>query len=91
MEFTVLTFAKIQFRGKWKRVLPPTQLITAYTPLGGTAELLVLVESVAGGVFTHEFLITAKELVWVSTQENIIQIPAICIKSVTGDATSCRG
>ncbi|MGZ3751086.1 MAG: hypothetical protein ACXVAU_07415 [Mucilaginibacter sp.] len=91
MEFTVLTFAKIQFRGKWKRVLPPTQLITSYTPLGGTAELLVFVESVAGGAYTYEFLITPKEVVWVSTQENIIQIPAICIKSAVGDTTTCRG
>ena len=91
MEFTVLTFAKIQFLGKWKRVLSSTQLITTYTPLSAVAELLVLTESVAGGVHTYVFKITPKEEVWVSTQENIIQIPAVCLKSADGDATRCIG
>lgn len=90
MDFTVLTFAKIQFLGKWKRTLTAPELMTAYTP-SGSGEVLVVTESQAGGVHTYTFKITAKQIVLVSTQENIIHLPTLCLKNDIGDTAKCIG
>jgi hypothetical protein len=91
MEFTVLTFIKIQFLKKWNRSHSAAELLALYTPLG-TAELLVVTRSPAGTEVTYIFKLTGeKQQVWVSTQENIVQIPGICIAKKDGDQANCVG
>lgn len=95
-QHTILEFIKVQFRGVWNRAFDAEKAI--YTPRDPNKKegILFVVCNELAGVITYEFLIPVtspneKEVlqVWVNWAENLIHIPAICVKSAKGDATKC--
>jgi hypothetical protein len=73
---TVLVFVKLQFLGQWTR-WSGIQFI-GYTS-GKAAQLLVVTD----------FKLDPAQDVWV--EEDVVHIPAICLKSAPGDQARCRG
>jgi hypothetical protein len=90
MNFTALTYIKLQFIGKWKRAFATTQLLTEYLSEGPEFALLFVVsESAVGTLETYVFEVAANEQVWVNTGTNVVQIPSLCINKKPGDITEC--
>jgi hypothetical protein len=89
MNYTVLTFRKIQFLLGWTQDFSIDEMIVTYTPSGTQGKMLVVTESPDLGVHTVEFILNSTEKVLVSTQQNIVQIPTICELSSRGDITTC--
>ena len=83
---TVLVFVKLQFLGVWTR-WSGTQMI-GYTS-GRGAQLMVVTEDQDATKTTYWFKLNPEHDVWV--EENVVHIPAICVKSARGDETKCRG
>jgi len=83
---TVLVFVKLQFQKKWTR-FSGTQMI-AYTA-AEPGQLVAVAEGETGVKTTYFFNLEAGHEVWVI--ENVVHIPAICIKSAPGDEARCIG
>jgi hypothetical protein len=49
----------------------------------------VVTEGSTGGATTYLFENPKKERVWVSIPENLVYIPAKCVKRENGDKTEC--
>jgi hypothetical protein len=91
MNYTVLTFIKLQFLEGWTQDFSIDEMIITYTPSGTAGELLVVTDWPGLGVHTVKFNVTATEgKVLVSTQAPIVQIPANCVSSIEGDITACQ-
>ena len=89
MNYSILEYTKIQFRGTWSRTLSPSG-ITIYTALDPKgSDLLVVGETEAGVLTTYEYMVPGKNEVWANLAENLVQIPGLCLKSAPGDATKC--
>jgi hypothetical protein len=84
---TVLVFKEIQFPGDWTR-WSGTQMV-GYTGNGRRNQILVVVEGPTGVMTTYFFVVPQDSDVWVL--DNVVHIPALCSKSVPGNATRCRG
>jgi hypothetical protein len=82
---TVLVFKHIQFLGNWTRWSGVS--LIGYTA-NRSAQLLVVAEDETGAKTTYWFKVTNQD-VWVI--EDVAHIPAICLRSVPGDHTKCRG
>jgi len=89
MEYTVLTFIKVQFTGGWWQVESPNKQLTSYQPSVKSAKVLVVTDWPGPGVHTYEFEITQPDTVITSTGRNIIQIPRTCLSKTAGDTTNC--
>lgn len=83
---TVLVFKETQFLGDWTR-WSGTQMV-GYTANGARNQLLVVVEDPTGTMRTYFFLVGRDSDVWVNG--NVVHIPALCAKSVPGNATKCH-
>jgi hypothetical protein len=53
------------------------------------AQMQVVTEGSTGGATTYLFENPKKERVWVSIPENLVYIPAKCVKRENGDKTEC--
>jgi hypothetical protein len=90
MNYTVLTFIKLQFLGGWTQDFSIDEMIITYTPANKAGELLVVTDWPGLGLHTVKFVLTPAEgKVLVSTQAPIVQIPANCLSNVQGDTTTC--
>jgi hypothetical protein len=83
---TVLVFVKLQFLGQWTR-WSGIQFI-GYTS-GKAAQLLVVTEDESAAKTTFWFKLDPAHDVWV--EEDVVHVPAICLKSAPGDQARCRG
>ncbi len=83
---TVLVFKQIQLIGDWVRMNGAAGII--YNA-NRAARLAVVVEDPTGADTTSWFNINADGEVWVI--EDVIHIPALCVKSAPGNQTKCRG
>jgi len=89
MDYTVLTFKKIQFLDSWTQSFSADQNVTDYKPSSGTSRMRVVTDWPGLGVHTYDFTIAWPNPVLVSAQENLVQIPGLCTASAKGDTTSC--
>jgi hypothetical protein len=83
---TALVFVKLQFLGQRTR-WSGTQFI-GYTS-GKAAQLPVVTEGESAAMTTDWFKLNPDHDVWV--EEDVVHIPAICLKSAPGDQARCRG
>ncbi len=83
---TVLVFVKLQFLGQWSR-FSGTDAVAYNAAKPG--QLLVVTEDESAAKTTYWFRLAAGHEVWVV--EDVVHIPAICLKSAPGDQTRCRG
>jgi hypothetical protein len=83
---TALVFVKMQFQGQWSR-FSLVQQIGYDVNRGGL--LLVVTEDENAAKTTYWFKLAAGHEVWVL--EDVVHIPAICVKSAPGDQIRCGG
>jgi hypothetical protein len=83
---TVLVFVKMQFLGQWARFSLTQQIGYDVTKAG---QLMVVTEDENAAKTTYWFKLDRGHEVWVI--EDVVHIPAICIKSAPGDQIRCRG
>jgi len=83
---TVLVFVKMQFLGQWSRFSGAQQI--AYN-VEKTGQLMVVTEDENAAKTTYWFRLERGHEVW--AVEDVVHIPAICIKSAPGDQIRCRG
>lgn len=83
---TVLVFVKVQFQGQWSR-FSLVQTLGYDVVKGG--QLLVVTEDENAAKTTFWFTLQSGHEVWIT--DDIIHIPALCLKSAPGDYTKCRG
>lgn len=83
---TVLVFVKLQFLGQWSRFSGP-DMVAYQTAKPG--QMVVVTEDENAAKTTYWFNLAAGHEVWVD--EDVVHIPAICLKSAPGDQTRCRG
>jgi hypothetical protein len=84
---TVLVFVKLQFLGQWTRWSSSSDFI-GYTS-GKAAQLLVVTEDTSAAKTTYWFKLAPGHDVWVD--DDVVHIPALCLKSAGGDQSRCRG
>lgn len=83
---SALAFTRLQFLGQdWTRYSGVSEII--YTP-NSDQELLVVTESETGVHTTFWFRVSAHDDVWVV--DNVVHIPAICLRSAEGDQSKCQ-
>ena len=83
---SALIFKRLQFLGQdWTRFSGPSEII--YTP-NTDQELVVVTESETGAYTTFWFRVKAGNDVWVI--HNVVHIPAICLRSASGDESKCQ-
>ena len=70
---TVLVFVKMQFQGQWSRF--------------SLMQQMVVTEDENAAKTTYWFKLATGHEVWVL--EDVVHIPAICIRSVPGDQIRC--
>lgn len=81
-----LVFSRLQFLGQdWTRFSGVSEIM--YTP-NTDQELVVVTEGEAGEYTTFWFRVKAGEDVWVV--DNVVHIPAICLRSAAGDESKCQ-
>jgi hypothetical protein len=85
---TVLVFRQIQFHGDWSRAFGAESLIT-YTPQKKAA-VLVLSEAEPGVWLTYLFEFDAGHDVCVSSAENEVYLPGLCVGAVRGNFLRCQ-
>jgi hypothetical protein len=83
---TVLVFVKMQFLGQWSRFSGTQQIAYDVQKVG---QLMVVTEDENAAKTTYWFKLDRGHEVWVV--EDVVHIPAICIKSAPGDQIRCRG
>ena len=83
MAHTVMEFTFIEFDKNWVRAGTVQYTATA------KARLIVVAEDALGAKTTYWFQVNAKEVVLVSWTENLVYIPAKCLKRAKGDNTRC--
>jgi hypothetical protein len=76
----------LQFLGQWAR-WNGTQSIGYTSPKA--AQLLVVVEDESAAKTTYWFKLDPARDVWV--EEDVVHIPAICLKSASDEQSRCRG
>ena len=86
---TVIEFRHVDFDKAWKRSISAAERVVEYTPLADKAQLQVVTEGATGLAITYFFEIPRNERVWISIPENLVYIPAKCIKKEFGDKTEC--
>ena len=83
---SALVFTRLQFLGQdWTRYSGVSEII--YTP-NSDQELVVVTESETGLPTTFWFRVSARDDVWVVN--NVVHIPAICLRSAEGDQSKCQ-
>ncbi len=83
---SALVFKRLQFLGQdWTRFSGVSEII--YTP-NTDEELVVVTESETGAYTTFWFRVKAGNDVWVI--KNVVHIPAICLRSASGDESKCQ-
>ncbi|MFL6401843.1 MAG: hypothetical protein ACJ72J_19970 [Nitrososphaeraceae archaeon] len=88
---TVIEFRHVDFDKGWNRSLLGTDRVVEYTPLEDRAQLQVVTEGATGTPTTYFFEVPREEKVWVSIPENLVYIPAKCLRKQNGDNTQCLG
>jgi hypothetical protein len=83
---SVLEFKHIQFLGDWLRFSAVSAI--QYTAVKKNT-LLVVIEEPTGSLVTYRFTLDRDQEVWVV--EDVVHIPAQCVKSTPGDKTTCAG
>ena len=84
---TVLVFVKLQFVQQWTRTNGAEGI--TYTVAAKSGGLLVVTEDQNSAKMTYEFVLQEGHEVWVI--DDVVHVPAICVKSAKGDVTECRG
>jgi hypothetical protein len=83
---STLVFTRLQFLGQdWTRYSGVSEII--YTP-NSDQELVVVTEGETGVHTTFWFRVSARDDVWVVN--NVVHIPAICLRSAEGDQSKCQ-
>lgn len=83
---SALVFTRLQFLGQdWTRYSGVSEII--YTP-NSDQELVVVTEGETGVSTTFWFRVSARDDVWVVN--NVVHIPAICLRSAEGDQSKCQ-
>ena len=85
-QHTVLEFTFIEFDENWKREAWAPGAV--YVPIAREGTLWVVTEDRLGNKTTYIFKVQ-KEMVGVSYSENLVFIPAKCVKREKGDITRC--
>lgn len=81
-----LVFKRLQFLGQdWTRFTGPIEIM--YTP-NTDQEVVVVTEGETGAHTTFWFRVKAGEDVWVV--DDVVHIPAICLRSAAGDESKCQ-
>ena len=80
---TALTFVFIESDQNWQR--GGTVQYIALTD----AKLIVVAEDATGMKTTYWFKVNKNEIVYVSYDENLVFIPARCVRKGAGDRTTC--
>ena len=83
---TVLVFVKMQFLGQWSRFALTLGIGYQVTRAG---QLLVVTEDENAAKTTYWFRLSDGHEVWVT--DEVVHIPAVCVKSAPGDQVRCRG
>jgi hypothetical protein len=78
-----MTFVFIEFDQNWQR--GGTVQYIAIT----NAKLIVVAEDATGMNTTYWFQVNKNEIVYVSYSENLVFIPARCLRKGLGDGTKC--
>jgi hypothetical protein len=88
--FQVLRFVIVDFEGSWDRHMMVTDYSNIrYTAMDRGGKLAVVVEAPTGLLSTYRYKLAAGEEVWVLDQ--VIHVPARCIKNEPGNTTKCSG
>jgi|GEM_PF-6644125 len=89
MNYTILEYTKIQFRGTWTRSISASgvSIYKAGDPAG--SEVIVVGETEAGVLTTYIFIVPVSNEVWANLAENLVQVPGTCRSSYVGDTTKC--
>ena len=83
---SALVFKRLQFLGQdWTRYSGVSEIM--YSP-NTDEELVVVTESETGAYTTFWFRVKAGNDVWVI--DNVVHIPAICLRSASGDESKCQ-
>jgi len=84
---TVLVFVKLQFLQQWSRFNGAEGITYSVTSKSG--ELLVVTEDENSAKTTYWFLLEQGHEVWVI--DDVVHVPAVCVRSEPGDDAKCRG
>jgi hypothetical protein len=90
MAFQVLKFVQLDFDEPWKRTVLSTGYANVlYSAQRPGAKLAVVTESETGVFETVLFVLKAKDEVYVVDQ--VVHIPAKCVRRERGNAIQCQG
>jgi hypothetical protein len=83
MAHTAMEFTFVEFDNNWTSGGTVQYFATT------TAQVIVVAEGATGTKTTYWFKVPKGAVVWITYTENLIFIPAKCVRRAPGDLTSC--